>query len=461
MGKGVAGNAGGGAAWALLGRAAHAPRPGMVEDLPHALLVIGAEGSIREVHGTIAPGDPRIAEWRESGRLTELGAHQLLLPGLVDLHVHAPQFPQAGTALDVPLEDWLQRHTFPLESRYADLAFAEPVYERLVATLLAHGTTTALYFATIHLPATRRLAEICLAQGQRALVGRVAMDHPGQCPSFYRDVSAEQAIADSRALIDFIRGMAGNEAELVRPVVTPRFVPACTDPLLEGLGALARECGCHVQTHCSESDWEHAHVLERAGITDTAVLHRAGLLGRRSILAHGNFLTPEDRAQIRAARAGIAHCPLSNAFFAGAVLPLSDMLAEGLHLGLGSDLAGGPAASLFAQARMAVVASRLRESGTDATLAASRRGTPGSRIDALTAFHLATAGGGAALDLPIGLFRPGYAFDAVLLESGLPDGDFHIADAEKAETLVERAVMTAGRGDVARVWVAGRLVKSR
>ena len=110
--------------------------------------------------------------------MVEIAGDQVLLPGLVDLHVHAPQFPQLGMALDIPLEDWLQVHTFPLESRYADLAFAEAVYTRLVETLLAHGTTTALYFATIHLPATQRLAEICLALGQRALVGRVGMDHP-------------------------------------------------------------------------------------------------------------------------------------------------------------------------------------------------------------------------------------------------------------------------------------------
>ncbi|GAB0115979.1 amidohydrolase family protein [Acidisoma sp. 7E03] len=447
--------------WAVLGRAMHAPRQGEVEDLPQALIAVDAAGMITVVETAVDEDDPRVAAYRAAGRLTTLGADQVLLPGLVDLHVHAPQFPQTGTALDVPLEDWLQRHTFPLESRYADLAFAEVVYARLVETLLAHGTTTALYFATVHVPATQRLAELCLARGQRALIGRVAMDHPEQCPPYYRDPSAAQAVADTRAVIDFIRAMPGNEGALVQPVVTPRFVPACTDALLEGLGALAQECGCHVQTHCSESDWEHAHVLERTGLTDTATLARAGLLGRRSVLAHGNFVEAADRAMIRAAGAAIAHCPLSNAFFAGAVLPLSDLLAEGLHVGLGSDLAGGPAASLFAQARMAVVASRMRETGTNATLAPSGRGEPRTRIDALTAFHLATAGGGQALDLPIGLFRPGHAFDAIALESGLPDGDLLVTQAETAERVVEKAVMTAGRGDIARVWVQGRLVKSR
>ena len=88
-----------------------------------------------------------------------------------------------GKALDVPLEIWLRKYTFPLEARYADIDFAAPVYESLVDGLLANGTTTVLYFATIHLPATKLLADICLRRGQRALIGRVAMDDPEQCPT--------------------------------------------------------------------------------------------------------------------------------------------------------------------------------------------------------------------------------------------------------------------------------------
>jgi guanine deaminase len=445
--------------WAYWGRAIHAPDA--VETLPDALILVDETGVIRGVEPDVAAGDPRVDGYRAAGRLTAFADDEVLLPGLVDLHIHAPQFPQLGTALDVPLETWLQAHTFPLESRYADLAFAEAVYARLVETLLANGTTTALYFATIHLPATQRLAEICLAMGQRALIGRVAMDHPEQCPSYYRDDSAEAAIADTRALIDFIRAMPGNERALVRPVVTPRFVPACTDALLAGLGALAQETGCHVQTHCSESDWEHQHVRARCGCTDTEALDRAGLLGRQTVLAHGNFIEPEDVARIRARGGAVAHCPLSNVYFAGAVFPLRRMLAEGLHIGLGTDIAGGASASLFESARQAVACSRLLESGTDAGKPAGERGMPGARIDVPTAFRLATAGGGAALDLPIGLFRPGYAFDAIAVQSGRRDGNVVFAPEEAGDTILQRIVMGAGRGDIARVWVAGRLVADR
>ncbi len=443
--------------WAIWGRAVHAPD--RLETLDQALIAIDADGTILSVEPSVPADDARLAAFRAAGRLTELSADQILLPGLVDLHVHAPQFPQLGTALDLPLEDWLQAHTFPLEARYADLAFAEAVYTRLVETLLANGTTTALYFATIHLPATQRLAEICLALGQRGLVGRVGMDHPEQCPDDYRDASAAAATADTRALIDFIRAMPGNESGLVRPVITPRFVPACTDALLDGFGALAQETGCHVQTHCSESDWEHEYVKVRCGCTDAEALDRAGLLGRRSVLAHGNFIEPADVARIRARGAAVAHCPLSNIYFAGAVLPVKALLAEGLHIGLGTDISGGASASLFEAARQAVACSRLLESGTDGRLAADRRGVRDARIDFRTAFRLATAGGGEALDLPIGLFRPGYAFDAVLMQSGLPNGNVVFGPEESGEVILQRIVMGAGRGDIARVWVAGRPVR--
>jgi guanine deaminase len=445
--------------WAIWGRAIHAPQT--IETIPEALITVGADGTIIDVAPSVPAHDAGLMGFRESGRLITLAEDQILLPGLVDLHVHAPQFPQLGTALDRPLEEWLHAHTFPLESRYADVTFAEGVYTRLVETLLANGTTTALYFATIHLPATQRLAEICLALGQRGLVGRVGMDHPEQCPEYYRDASAASATAETRALIDFIRAMPGNERGLVRPVITPRFVPACTDALLEGFGALARETGCHVQTHCSESDWEHGFVKARCGCTDTEALDRAGLLGRRSVLAHGNFIEPGDVALIRARGAAVAHCPLSNVYFAGAVFPLRAMLAEGLHIGLGTDIAGGASASLFEAARQAVGSSRLLESGTNAALPPERRGVPDSRIDFRTAFRVATAGGGEALDLPIGLFRPGYAFDAIVVQSGLPDGNVMFGPDEDGDTILQRIVMGAGRGDIARVWVAGRLVRSR
>jgi guanine deaminase len=124
------------------------------------------------------------------------------------------------------------------------------------------------------------------------------MDDPRQCPAYYRDGTPDDAVRETREIIEFIRGMPGNgppsdgeatptadaSPPRVLPVITPRFIPSCTDALLMGLGVLAAETGCHVQTHCSESDWEHAFALERFGCTDTEALNRFGLLTRRTIL---------------------------------------------------------------------------------------------------------------------------------------------------------------------------------
>ena len=298
-------------------------------------------------------------------------------------------------------------------------AFAERIYADLVGDLLDNGTTTAVYFATIHEEATRRLVDICLMKGQRAFIGKVAMDNPEECPPWYRDASAEAAISGTRALIDYVRTHPDNRG-LVEPMVTPRFVPSCTDPVLEGLGAVAKQCGCAVQTHCSESDWQHGYAFARHGMSDTEVLDRFGLLTRRTVLAHGNLLSPADMERIKGRGAGVAHCPLSNVYFSNAVFPLRAALAKGLRVGLGTDIAGGPSGSILDACRMAVAASRMLEDGVDAAIPPDRRGRPQSRIDFGVALHLATAGGADVLDLPVGRFAPGCHFDAVLIDPAAP-----------------------------------------
>ncbi|MEL0292162.1 MAG: guanine deaminase [Alphaproteobacteria bacterium] len=428
----------------------HSPAKGQIERVDDAFLLI-KDGAIASV---VTSQEHR---WQElqNEPATDLRDQGFLLPGFVDLHIHAPQFPQLGQALDVPLEVWLQTHTFPLEARYKDLDYADGVYRTLVRTLLANGTTTAMYFATIHNPASLRLAEICLEMGQRALVGRVAMDLADECPDFYRDASAEESVALTEEFIAAVPGLAGNHTGLVKPVITPRFIPSCSDKALQGLGDMAHRTGAHVQTHCSESDWEHGHVLARCGKTDTEALAEFGLLGRHTILAHSNFITDDDMDMIRKRGAGVAHCPLSNVYFSNAVFPLRRALEKGLHVGLGTDISGGPSASLLDSVRMSIAASRMMEDGVDAKSQAGERGTPDSRIDFRTAFWLATRGGGEALDLPVGCFTPGNQFDAILVR--LPE-EYHGDEDAAGDALLQKIVMLATRESIHATFVAGRLV---
>lgn len=436
-----------------LGRFCHAPVLGQVDCLDKVLISVDGEGRILSV---LSPDDDGYQAALTAGPVETLPEHAYVLPGFCDLHIHAPQWPQIGTALDLPLEDWLQQRTFPLEARYADLAFARVAYSGLVDDLLSNGTTTALYFATVHQDATRLLADICLEKGQRALIGKVVMDNPDQCPDSYRDVSTDGALRGTDDFIAWLRAHPDNAASQVRPVVTPRFIPSCTDAALEGLGDIARRCGCHIQTHCSESDWQHRYVLDRHGISDTDTLDHFGLLTRHTILAHANFIGDGDMTTIAGRGAGIAHCPLSNAYFSNAVFPLRRALDKGIRVGLGSDISGGPSSFLPDSLRAAVLASRLLEDGVDADRPVDQRGVAGTRIDWRTAFYLATKGGAEALDLPVGSFEPGRMFDAVLVDPQAPGGSVRLMEGyDGIENGLQKILYTASKANITRVWVGG------
>ncbi|MGV8936616.1 MAG: guanine deaminase [Allorhizobium sp.] len=447
----------------LLASGFHAPVLGECDVLTEVLIAIGPQGDIVSV---MRPADPGYtaskASAEKAGDLVTLPAGHYLLPGFVDCHVHAPQYPQLGAALDVPLEVWLQKYTFPLEARYQDTAFARRAYRLLVADLIANGTTTALYFATIHGRATQALVDICLEKGQRALIGKVAMDDPEACPDYYRDASVEAALTGTRALIDYVRAHPDNAEGRVKPVVTPRFIPSCTDATLEGLGEIAKECGCHVQTHVSESDWAHGYVLSRHGMTDTESLDRFGLIGRHTMLAHANFLTASDMELLKIRQAAVAHCPLSNAYFAGAVFPLKAALQKGINVGLGADISGGPSASMLENCRAAITVSRMLESGTDADQPPEIRASGASaRIDFRHAFHVATAGGAKALDLPVGQFSPGYQFDAIVIDTTAEKGSIRLWDEfDQGEGILQKIIFTASKANIGTVWIGGEVVSS-
>ncbi len=426
----------------------HAPTPGEVEIVDNALISVDKTGTIAEVLAGTPPSGAADIVYLEPG--------QFLLPGLVDLHIHAPQWPQMGKALHLPLNDWLHQQTFPLEARYSDLDFARNAYESLVDNLLANGTTTATYFGTIHLEATKLLADIAVAKGQRAVIGKVTMDNVDECPDFYRDATTSDGLEKTRAFIEYVHGFG---SDLVHPAVTPRFIPSCTNQMLEGLGRIAAEYGCHVQTHCSESDWEHQYVIDRFGISDTQSLDRFGLLTDKTVLAHGNLAGDGDLDTIQRRSSGIAHCPLSNLYLSNAVFPARKAIDRGLKVGLGTDIAGGPSPSILHNCHVAVTASRALEDGVDPELPADQRGRPNSRIGYREAFWMATAGGGSALGMDVGLFRPGFAFDAIVVDTRIANSNLVAWDGlDTPDDILQKIIYNAGRRNISRVWVQGREV---
>jgi guanine deaminase len=445
----------------LRGTLIHTPILGEVSVLEDALVSVGSAGAIDNVIERQSPAwTPAFQAAQQADQLETLADSQYLLPGLVDLHIHAPQWPQLGKALHLPLAAWLREYTFPLEAKYEDLDFARGSYLSLVDNLLANGTTTAAYFGTIHLEATKLLADIAHEKGQRAVVGKVAMDNADQCPDYYRDESTAAGLDGTRALIEHVSGLADEGSQRVFPAITPRFIPSCTDEMLTELGRMADEYDCHIQTHCSESDWEHSYVLERHGIKDTDSLDRFGLLTDKTILAHSILINDEDMTTIRHRQCGIAHCPLSNLYFSHAVFPARKALDAGLKVGLGTDISGGPSPSILHNCQQAVSASRALEDGVNPRLAEDDRGSPGSRINFREAFWMATTGGAKVLGLKVGRFEPGNAFDAMVIDTQTPDSNLVTWESlDTADDVLQKIVNNADRHNIERVWVQGKLVK--
>jgi guanine deaminase len=404
-------------------------------------IVVGADGRIEAMDQLEPPTADSLT--RDELRLP---SGWILLPGLIDTHLHAPQWPQRGTGLDLDLAAWLDAYTFPLEARFGDIHFARSVWRHMVPHLLGLGTTTAVYYGSLHLEATTALAETCIEFGQRAFVGRVAMDHPTMTPSGYRDSSAQDGLESSAASIASIESLA-DPLGLVAPIVTPRFIPACTDLLLAGLAELAEATHTRIQTHVAESDWEASHVLERCGRSDLEALDHFGLVQRHGVLAHGTHLSPAERNVIGQAGAGVAHCPLSNMYFSERVFPLAQTIGEGQPVGLGSDVAGGPDPSMLAQCGHAVTAGRLLAD-------------PALRVTTSAAFWAATVGGADLLGIPAGLLAPDRYFDAVAIDTEALGIQPEIDLPWAPERLLEKVVRLAGADAIKQVWVAGRPVKA-
>jgi guanine deaminase len=203
-----------------------------VEIIQDCYVIVNDEGDIVDVVDLsatrMAPDEILIGHGIKGEDVVKLGKDEALIPGFIDVHLHAPQYSYTGTATDRPLMEWLTHYTFPAESSHADdLAWAEEVYSKLVKRLLANGTTTAVYFATLHAQPTMLLADICFNLGQRAFIGKVNMDR--NSPDNYIE-STDESISATELVISHIRSKGS--PEMLIPIITPRFVPTCTPGML-------------------------------------------------------------------------------------------------------------------------------------------------------------------------------------------------------------------------------------
>ncbi|KAG9199489.1 hypothetical protein G6514_008452 [Epicoccum nigrum] len=393
----------------------------------------------------------------------QLKGNAFFFPGFIDTHTHAPQHPNTGLFGKTTLLDWLQTYTFPMESSFTDLKRAETIYRNFVSRTLSHGTTTAAYYATIHVPATNLLADICLARGQRALVGRVCMNSD-LSPDYYRDASVSQSVADSKASIDYIRSI-DPKGSIVRPIVTPRFAPSCTSECLTSIAKLAKDESTFIQTHISENKGEIALVQELfpASKSYTDVYDTHNLLTPQTILAHAVHLSAEERKTILARGATLSHCPCSNTAITSGCAPIRSLLDEGHTIGLGTDVSGGFHPSILENVRHAIWTSR--------HLALQSPLGDAAKLSTEEALFLATRGGAAVVGLAdkVGGFDVGKEFDAQVVDLGsvseggeneakFDAGPVDVFGWESWGEMVEKWVYAGDDRNTTAVWVRGRVV---
>ena len=347
---------------------------------------------------------PEIPEEYSCFPVTDYGSG-IIIPGLCDLHIHAPQYAFRGLGMDMELLDWLDNYTFPEESKYVEIDYANMAYDIFTDALRRSATTRASVFATLHTPATILLMEKLERTGLVTLVGKVNMDR--NCPDILRSESAEAACRATKAWIINTKDRFNN----TKPIITPRFIPACSNELMTGLKELQKEFDLPVQSHLSENISEIAWVKELCpeAVSYADAYNSFGLFGGRgvpTIMAHCVWSEGREEELIHDNGVYVAHCPQSNMNLSSGIAPVRRFLEKGIRVGLGSDVAGGCQHSILRAMSDAIQVSKLYWRLID------QNDAP---LSVQEAFYLGTAGGGSFFG-KVGSFEEGYEFDAVVID---------------------------------------------
>ena len=417
--------------------------------------------------GGIADLEDGLVEVDETGRIAWVGAASdrtadgnaapidlrplVVLPGMVDLHAHLPQLPNAGLGAGLDLLTWLERYIFPLERRFDDAEDAARLAPAAFRTFAAAGTTTLLAYGAVYKASMDGAFRAAEAHGIRAILGKVMMDRITYDETIDRSTILERSLRESEELI---QAWHGADDGRLGYAVTPRFAVSCTADMLRESASLAKRTGAWWQTHVSEDAGEMDEVRrlfpEARDYVD--VYDRAGGLGSRTILAHAIHLSDRELARLVETDTRVAHCPASNLFLASGIMPLARYREAGLGVGLGSDVAGGPDPSIFSVMQIGAYAQAALR-----TVAGETRRVLGP-IDWL---RLGTYDGARALGLEarIGSIEAGKEADLIAVDPRLtaatrelPYDPGRVDAAEVMSRLIFRAHPDMVRG----AWVRGR-----
>ena len=409
----------------------YTPTPQKLAIIPHGYVVVKSNGLIEGIYTEL----PENIDWRR--QVMDFG-DKLLIPAFNDLHVHAPQYRNMGLALDLELLPWLNTYTFPEETKYANPDYARRLYRRFVHELWMQGTMRSAVFGTIHPESTRILADLFIQAGMGAYVGLVGMNR--NSPETLQNTTEE--------VMDGLRMLKAHLDEhspsgLVQPIITPRFIPSCSDGMLRALGAYAAETGLPVQSHLSENrseiDW--VKELEPDSTCYGDAYNKYGLFGQTpTLMAHCCFTDGEELELMKRNGVYVVHCPMSNSNLSSGMAPIRKFLNEGIHVALGTDVSAGHHMSMLRVMQYAIQVSKLNYSQTRGEM---------PFLSLSEVFYLATKGGGSFFG-KVGSFEPGYEFDALLI-----DDRYLNFDNYTLEQRLERYIYLGDDRDIKRRFCRG------
>lgn len=414
----------------IKGNIISAPAPGKL-DITERGCLVAVDGRIQGVYPSLPP------EYA-MGEVEDYG-DALVMQSFADMHLHAPQYPMLGMGMDMPLLDWLNAYVFPTESRFSDNEFAKDAYRKLATELVANGTTRVCMFSSLHREATLILMEALENAGITGYVGKVNMDRNGGANL---QETTEESISET------LRWLEECHFEHIKPIITPRFTPSCTNALLERLGKLAEETGLPIQSHLSENTGELALVSQLHPDCGQywETYQKYGLWNDRTLMAHCVWSDARERKAMRDAGVWAVHCAASNENLISGYAPVRAMLNEGVKVVLGSDAAGGDFLSMFENTAAAIRASK------------ARRIMENWEIDFLTvpeAFYLGTSASAVFFGDAPG-FAPGNSLHAIVLtDDALPS----VRPLSVAERF-ERSIYRRQKDAILAVYSDGRKIFS-
>ena len=365
----------------------------------------------------------------------------IIIPGLIDLHIHAPQYAFRGMGMDMQLLDWLNTYAFKEEGKYRDLEYAKKQYSKFVSDVKNSATTRLSIFATLHKDATIMLMDMLEEAGIKAYVGKVNMDR--NSPEFL----TEDTLKSKEDTIEWLEDTK-DRYKNIKTILTPRFIPSCTDNLMEEIKQINNIYNIPVQSHLSENKSEIEWVAELHPDTKNyaEAYDKYNLFGKnnKTIMAHCVHCPDDELELIKQNNVVVAHCPQSNANLTSGIAPIKNMLSMGINVGLGSDIAAGSSLSIFRAMSDAVQVSKLRESLT---------GQKNQTLTLTEVFYLGTKGGGKFFG-DVGSFEKGYEFDAVVLndKSFGDNSDFTLKER------LERIIYLSDDRNIVAKYVAGNKI---